>query len=455
VGINSALQQYFGICQSSTDSTASPTQLLRKNRSMVAKLRSISDASSWMDEKKEMRLKNIGWGEAARGWQPVKPYPAYISTSVVKKMTKEDFQQTDATSNDTFPVKLHWRDIIKYTSDVMKPDLVPRNSESIKTKLGLGNDPKILDKNRLLKLSENHNYTPKKIQQILNHDLKFENDKSHDVRRRLRVPLDKKSLRKADKLAKLLRKLPKMQQQNKSDHKTVKRLSPSKSPTKNRVNPTSHINIEYGSPVSNSKKILAPIQSQTKDSSEAKAALKQKTRSGSNLPPRSGEIAVQALELKTHMCLHVILPSIESKPETHLEYKKFATRKPTKEADRVSDRHNTISPISILSKETEPEERSTSSKKMGEENFNWKFLPFLPPVLKQEEKIVQKWKGRRKPNTNLVAITQAAAKAGVSSNSISKLQRPINGVTTTRTFPLTAFTVNSHALTSEELLTKQ
>ena len=457
VGINSALQEYFGICQSGAESGATPTQLLRKNRSMVAKLRSISDASSWMDETNASRTNNIGWGEAARGWQPVKPYSAYISTSVVKRTTKESFQQTEPTPNETFPVKLHWRDIIKYTNDAIKPEQLPRGFEARKSQLGPNDDPKLPDKIRRQKLPENHSDASKKLQQLFNHDQKYETAKSFDLRKKSRVPLDKKSQRKADKLAKLLRKLPKIQHQNKKDNRTVKRLSPTKSPTKNRVNPTSRINIEYGSPALNNKRVLAPIQSKIRDREQTKVSSQKKSHS-SNLPLRSGEIAVKALELKTQMCLHVILPSIESKPETHLEYKKFATQKPKTDTDRLSLRQSTSSPVSVQSKETELDMSFTSPKKIpvGDENFNWKFLPFLPPVLKQEDKTVQKWRGRRKPNTNLVAITQAAAKAGVSSNSISKLQRAtMNGAKTTTALPLTAFTVNSHALISGEILTKQ
>ena len=466
VGSNSVLQEYFGVCQSNSKSVESPSQLLRKNRSLVAKLRSISDASSWMDEKKARGLKNIGWGEAARGWQPIKTFPACIATPGMKKLTKYVVhQKNDLAPTDALSVKLHWRDIVKYTSDVIvKPNLLSKSLSNKKLHSEIHVNSKLLDKNQSQKVSENHSNAAKKIQQILNRDFKFENNKGLEIRKKMRVPLDNNSFKKADRLAKLLRKLPKMQQQIKRDNKVVKRLSPNKSPTrrrlsptKNRLNPTNRINIEYGSPVSTSKRILLPIQphaSKTRDRKTKASPTKNRVRTSNQRS--TGEIAVKALELKTHMCLHVVLPSIESKPQTHLEYKKFATENlKFKKETEVSSFRRTSTPISIISKDTDFRANSALSKKVIEENFNWKFLPFLPPVLKQEDKAVQKWKGRRKPNTNLVAITKAAAKAGVSSNSINKLQRAaLNGATTTTALPLTAFAVNSHSLIGEELATK-
>ena len=446
IGINNALKQYFGTCQAqSNEPVETSAQLLRKNRSLVAKLRSISDASSWIDEKKGIGAKNIGWGEAARGWQPIKPY-SHIPTAIVKKLTKEVYQQTERPGFEPLPVQLHWKDIIKYTSDVTKPHLLPISFDSKKNKKSPRIDLKDIEKSKVRKdfrFQDHENslsLTSRKLQQNLTRELNLQ--KENEYKKRPKITLDKQSLEKADRLAKLLRKLPRINQQSKQE---VRKL---KSPTKTQPKPTAQINIEYESPISTSKKVLPSIPSDISKNKDKPSGKKKRVPAFSG-GPSNGEIAVKALELKTQMCLHVVLPSIESKPsqpDTQLEYKSFETQqtKLTRETD-VKENHRCLPTSSTKNKDLE--DFTSLSKKVSDENyFHWKFLPFLPPVLKQEDKTTQKWKGKRKPASNIVAITQGAAKAGVSSNSINKLQRiSVSDVNQTKSLPLTAFAVNSHA----------
>ena len=379
-----------------------------KHQSLVTKLRLISDSSTLNDER-IITTCFTGWEEVARGWQPVNPYPIYMPNRGLRQTQKNTIEKT-------YNHELKFFKLFRKKEDIHALNNQPGKIRKTK-KQKLNSDLIKSEKNRLEKIGEHQHHSSSSL---------FLPAVKKDNRSLLKKITDEKAensfkVNNNDKncsniesdVAITIKRLPRLDKQLKNISTEFQAAS-SRNRTSDQSNQVKLVNLDYD----NSNFLSRPSSKSVSNREPRFIKRKNRQTSRSFRQKNNVELKQEVVEGKSRMHLHVVLPSVsDSLTERNLS----AVIQIKKVQENNIESKCDSSPI-LTKKIVESESENNVTENNESTYYNWKFLPFVPPVLKDNLISRSKWQGRKKPVSNIVAITQGTAKAGVNSNSIQKLQ---------------------------------